>query len=126
MNKPMPIQTVPGQGYGVAAQQQAAQRAIPVSSQPIASAPTAPKPASSVPTRQVPQQDLSVSLFHPTERPNEPITHGVDIGPGAGSEALNLPAQQQQTAAQYLTDLAASPYANDQITSLARYANLTV
>lgn len=27
----------------------------------------------------------------PSERPNEPTTHGVDIGPGAGSEALNLP-----------------------------------
>ena len=24
-------------------------------------------------------------------RPNEPVTHGVDIGPGGGSEALNLP-----------------------------------
>lgn len=30
-------------------------------------------------------------LTAPTERPNEPITHGMDFGPGAGSEALNLP-----------------------------------
>ena len=28
----------------------------------------------------------------PTQRPNEPITTGVDIGPGAGSEVLGLPA----------------------------------
>lgn len=30
-------------------------------------------------------------LFAPTERPNEPVTHGVDIGAGGGSEALNIP-----------------------------------
>ena len=29
-------------------------------------------------------------LFAPTQRPNEPITNGVDIGPGAGSEALMM------------------------------------
>ena len=30
----------------------------------------------------------TVPLSAPTQRPNEPITHGVDIGPGAGSEAM--------------------------------------
>lgn len=30
-------------------------------------------------------------LTAPTERPNEPMTQGMDFGPGAGSEALNLP-----------------------------------
>jgi hypothetical protein len=29
-------------------------------------------------------------LFAETERPNEPITTGVDIGPGLGSEALSI------------------------------------
>ena len=29
-------------------------------------------------------------LFAPTERPNEPITAGVDIGPGPGSSALMM------------------------------------
>jgi hypothetical protein len=29
-------------------------------------------------------------LFAPSQRPNEPITHGVDIGPGAGSSALMM------------------------------------
>ena len=29
-------------------------------------------------------------LFAPTERPNEPITNGIDIGPGAGSSALMM------------------------------------
>jgi hypothetical protein len=33
-------------------------------------------------------------LTAPTERPNEPMTHGMDFGPGAGSEALNLPQER--------------------------------
>ena len=32
-------------------------------------------------------------LFAPTERPDEPITNGIDIGPGAGSEALMMQSQ---------------------------------
>jgi hypothetical protein len=31
------------------------------------------------------------SLFAPTERPNEPVTAGVDVGAGPGSEAVQLP-----------------------------------
>jgi len=30
----------------------------------------------------------------PTERPDEPITAGMDFGAGPGSEALNLPAER--------------------------------
>jgi hypothetical protein len=33
-------------------------------------------------------------LSAPTERPDEPITTGMDFGPGAGSEALNLPRER--------------------------------
>jgi hypothetical protein len=33
-------------------------------------------------------------LTAPTERPNEPLTTGMDFGAGAGSEALNLPRQR--------------------------------
>jgi hypothetical protein len=33
-------------------------------------------------------------LTAPTERPDEPITTGMDFGPGAGSEALNLPRER--------------------------------
>lgn len=32
-----------------------------------------------------------IPLDMPTQRPNEPITAGVDMGPGPGSEVLNLP-----------------------------------
>ena len=42
--------------------------------------------AVSIPT----PQGLSTGLYSPTQRPDQPITHGVDIGPGAGSEALMM------------------------------------
>lgn len=33
----------------------------------------------------------TVGIFEPTQRPNEPITAGVDVGPGPGSEVLMTP-----------------------------------
>ena len=41
-------------------------------------------------------------LFAPSERPDEPITNGIDIGPGAGSEALMM---QSQFAQRKLSDI---------------------
>ena len=35
-----------------------------------------------------------ISLDTPTRRPSEPITSGIDIGPGPGSEIMNLPNQE--------------------------------
>lgn len=40
-------------------------------------------------------QEMPTELFAPSSRPNEPIQSGIDIGPGAGSEALNLPTTQE-------------------------------
>ena len=37
----------------------------------------------------MPQDELT-SLYAPSQRPNEPVTAGVDIGPGPGSEALSM------------------------------------
>lgn len=66
----LPVQTAPGQAYGMRKQQEDAQRALPIAT-PAAPAPT-----------QVP------SLADPTTRPNEPVTTGLPMGPGAGPEAL--------------------------------------
>jgi hypothetical protein len=57
------------------------------------------------PTTQAP----ITPLFAPTERPNEPITHGISVGPGAGPEALMM---QQGIAANKLSDTLAKllPY----------------
>lgn len=100
LNTSLPVTTVPGQGYGEAAQQQAAQQAIPMGSTPVPGA-TAPAPMPQAPPQQMPQATMSdqmpatsqaypgdLPFLHPTMDPNEPITAGIDSGPGPGSEAL--------------------------------------
>ena len=47
----------------------------------------APIPPTPLGTPPIP----TVGIFEPTQRPNEPITAGVDVGPGPGSEALMTP-----------------------------------
>ena len=42
-------------------------------------------------------------LTAPTERPDEPLTAGMDFGAGAGTEALNLP--QQRTLSEVLSTM---------------------
>lgn len=68
-----------GQNKALAEQQAGASMAQAPS--PVASA--TPSMASNLP--QV------TSITAPTERPNEPVTTGVAMGPGAGPEALTLP-----------------------------------
>jgi hypothetical protein len=49
-------------------------------------------------------------LFAPTERPDVPITNGIDMGPGAGSDALAMNQIQQDDkdiVAKYLPSLTA-------------------
>ena len=41
------------------------------------------------------QMEMPTELMAPTTRPNEPVENGIDIGPGAGSEALNLPTTKE-------------------------------
>ena len=58
---------------------------------PLATAPKSPllSQAPQVPAGAMPAPS-GVGLFEPTQRPNEPITHGVDVGAGAGSEVLAM------------------------------------
>lgn len=42
---------------------------------------------------------MPTPLMAPTERPNDPITSGIDIGAGPGSEALNIPDSEPTLAA---------------------------
>jgi len=108
LNASLPIQTVPNQGYGVAAAQQAAQRAIPMGAQPVpgAAAPVAqgqgpiPQPAQPQPTTitgQLPPTQMypgELKFGHPTEAPEEPITAGLPFGDGPGPEVLHTFAPQ--------------------------------
>jgi hypothetical protein len=68
-------------------------------------------------------QSAAGGMFDPTARPNEPITSGVDIGAGAGSNALmmqdNTPAEYQD-AYQLFNQLAANPNASPTMKYLAQ------
>lgn len=66
---------VPGQTYGEAGAQMAAQRAVPMGAP---AAPTAPSAPTSTPGQYGP-------LDRPTERPQEPVTAGAPFGPGRNS-----------------------------------------
>lgn len=66
------VQTAKGQTYGKAAEQAAAQRAVPMGA-----------PAQVAPG--------SMGAFNrPTERPQEPITAGVNFGDGPNAEQANV------------------------------------
>jgi hypothetical protein len=71
-------QVAEGQTYGMAKQQQDAMRAAPVGKSPV----EVDKPV-------IIPGSLG-SFARPTERPNEPITAGVDYGPGPGSIEANV------------------------------------
>jgi hypothetical protein len=73
------------------------------------------------------------TLFDPTTRPNEPITAGVDFGPGPGSEALpkNLMNntridENTKIVAQYLPDLAFAARSPDAPDSFKNFVNYLI
>ena len=78
---------------------------------------TAPKsPLLSQAPQVAPAQAGVTGLFEPSGRPNEPITHGVDAGPGAGSEALmmnQISQDDKDIVAKYLPSLTAMANAQD-------------
>jgi hypothetical protein len=55
------------------------------------SAPMAAGPRPSAPA--APQLPNVMGLMEPTARPDEPITSGINMGAGPGSEALSMPNQ---------------------------------
>lgn len=74
------IQRAPGGAYGERAELAGLATGAPMAkAAPIAT--TSPATAS-IPT---------VGIFEPTQRPNEPLTAGVDVGEGPGSEVLMTP-----------------------------------
>lgn len=92
MNGPLAPTAPTGQPYGARGQQIAAQQALPMgppgSTSPQAGAsgppPSAPPPA-------LPPPGSLPAFGRPTERPNEPVTHGAASGPGGGPEVLFQP-----------------------------------
>lgn len=80
-------------------------------------------PASPSPTPGTPgPQPGTLPWIAPTARPNEPVTAGIDRGPGPGSEALVGPgAAPAQTLSNLLSTMAASPNAPDSVKALASF-----
>lgn len=67
---------------------------------------SAPLSASALPGSPAPiggeqtPQEQAIPIDAPSMRPGEPVTHGADAGPGAGTEILNLQPQAQNTGMQ--------------------------
>lgn len=78
-----PVQAGPSQGYGQRVAQEDAQRAIPLPAQPPASA--------GVPGGATRYPDELEPFDRPSDRPGEPITAGLPMGPGPGPDP-SLPA----------------------------------
>ena len=135
-----PVTAAPNQPYGIAAQQIAAQGVVPMGPQPIAGGGQAgPPSAPSDPNAMVAALQAHAAagggphpqgFTRPTERPNEPVTHGLPIGPGAGPEALtgiggitrdNM--MGQATLGQLLSQLASQPGAPSAVQDLATRAS---
>lgn len=70
-----------GQAYGERKKQEDAQRVAPLPATPALEV----RPVAG--TRSLPQV---TSLSAPSERPGEPVTSGLPVGPGVGAEALGV------------------------------------
>lgn len=86
----LPVQTAKGQQYGKAGEQAAGQRAVPLAPPPGAVA----GGGSGVVAAPGPLPGSLGAFDRPTDRPDEPVTHGAALGPGGGLEALGLPGEK--------------------------------
>ena len=96
LNPPKPPATqFTGQAYGAATQQAQAQKDAPVGGTPVpppqpgGAGPVAQPDVGQVPQLTGPAPGAAGDFTRPTDRPGEPVTHGLPTGPGAGPEALS-------------------------------------
>lgn len=81
-----PARYISGLGYGEGQATMQQQQSAPMAG------PNAPTASASSPMETM--LPSLTPLSAPTERPNEPITTGMDFGAGPGSEALSLPRER--------------------------------
>jgi len=74
---------MPGLPYGTGGQNMANQTAAPLAGNPTAAVEA---------TSGAPSLPPVIGLSEPTQHPDQPLTHGSDMGPGPDSSSLNLPA----------------------------------
>lgn len=87
----------PGMAYGERQEALAQERTAPMAQQDSVQPLNIPTPSASQPPTPTGATNMAVAAAFnaPTQRPNEPVTHGINIGPGGGSEVLPQPVQQQ-------------------------------
>lgn len=95
----VPSMVAPGQPYGARKAELDAQKTLPIASSPnVTPMPQAPSPQPAQGGGQGPSSlgqllssvgpGLDQDLYRQSERPDEPVTHGADLGPGADSSIL--------------------------------------
>ena len=80
-----PARYISGMAYGEGQATMQQQQSAPMAGTSAPSAPSAPSLAS------LAQGPAITPINAPTQRPDEPITQGSPMGPGAGPDILNLP-----------------------------------
>lgn len=111
-----PIRTPPSAEYGQAKALADAQRAVPLAQTP----PVPAAPAPSAPAAVGPYPGEVTPLDAPTQRPNEPLTHGLPVGPGAGTEVLGAMAPVD-TLGTLLRQAAAGEGSSPEVKALAQW-----
>ena len=117
---------ISGLPYGQGNEMMATQMAAPMEA---ASSPS-PVPASQIASagqaQPMGEPMPIVPLGAPSQRPNEPVTHGADLGPGPDSSSLGLPqpdAASYQNGKDYIQALARSSNASPALQALAQSFN---
>lgn len=94
---PQKIASVPGQRYGEGIEQADMQRKMPAPQvegpPPNGTQPQVAAPMKAGPTPEMLQEFLQANnpqLLSQSQMPDQPVTHGLSTGPGAGTEAMTL------------------------------------
>ena len=109
-----PVKAAPGGEYGSVTALKGGQKVIPLPNAQAPAPPSAPAPTPPAGAGGgAAVEPGSLGFDAPTQRPGEPVTAGLPIGPGPGPEALNLPNDSATTAAQLRTMYATVPAAQN-------------
>lgn len=119
---PAPVMRVPDQSYGQQSEQVRAQQAVPMGAPPSWTQPAGVAPIVAEPTKIIP-------FTAPSNRPNEPLTAGVNVGPGPGAPPPPPVIENPERIRPWLPALerlAASPDASTETRNFVRFLRSTV
>lgn len=117
--RPLPVQTATNQPYGVAGAQAAGQAVVPLAPTPQPGAAGAPGAGAVSPT---PAPGSLGAFDRPSDRPNEPITHGAPFGPGGGPEVMGMEKPILDTTISNLLSTLAAQSGSTELAELAQHS----